>query len=123
VNRTSPAVASAIAHHLQSAVSLMVAPIDPVTGQLTKEAEILAKLDLVLAKLNQPAVPLDDQLWTLKDVANYLHRHVATVSESMASLPSFPRAVRLPGRGGGRGKPLYSAGEIVKWAHTFKEKR
>jgi hypothetical protein len=69
------------------------------------------------------SVPLDSQVWTLAKVAAYLGRHVETVRESMACLPGFPAAIHLPGRGGGRGKALYNAGEVVKWAHSYREKR
>lgn len=87
------------------------------------EAEIIARLDLVLAKLDRPAVELADQLWTLAQVADYLGRHVVTVRESMACLPTFPAPIHLPGRGVGRGKALYEAGEVIAWAKSYKEKR
>lgn len=69
------------------------------------------------------AVPVESQVWTLAKVAAYLGRHVETVRESMACLPGFPPAIHLPGRGTGRGKALYNAGEVIKWAHSYREKR
>lgn len=87
------------------------------------DADVIARLDLILSKLGTPAVPLADQLWTLAEIAHYLHRHVETVRESMSCLPDFPAAISLPGRGIGRGKLLYRAGEIVEWALSYQEKR
>ena len=75
------------------------------------------------AVADRVAVPLDAQVWTLARVAAYLGRHVETVRESMACLPGFPPAIHLPGRGGGRGKALYNAGEVVKWTHSYRQKR
>jgi hypothetical protein len=85
------------------------------------QATIERLADAVAARIAD-AVPLDQQVWTLTRVAKYLGRHVETVRESMACLPSFPRAIHLPGRGEGRGKALYNAGEIIKWAHSYREK-
>lgn len=79
--------------------------------------------EAVAQRLGPSSVPLDAQVWTLAQVAEYLGRHVVTVRESMACLPSFPAAIHLPGRGAGRGKALYNAGEVVKWAHSYREKR
>ena len=54
-------------------------------------------------------------------VARYLHRNPQTVRESMACLPSVPKAIRLPSEG--RSHPLDNAAEVIKWAKTFKDKR
>lgn len=121
-SKATEAVASAIAQHLHTAASLMAAKSRVSDGLSTNEAEIIARLDLILAKLDCPAVPLSEQLWTLTEIAHYLHRHVATVSQSMACHPSFPPAIRLPGRGA-RGKPLYKAIEVIEWAKSYQEKR
>ena len=83
-------------------------------------ADVIARLDLILAKLGAGAVPLADQLWTLADIARYLYRHVETVRESMSCFPDFPAAISLPGRGSGRGKLLYRAGEVVAWAASYQ---
>lgn len=79
--------------------------------------------DAVAQRVGAGSIPLDSQVWTLSQVATYLGRHVETVRESMACLPGFPPAIHLPGRGSGRGKALYNAGEVVRWAHSYREKR
>lgn len=82
--------------------------------------ELLQRLEAVLERLNQPAVPLSEQLWDMAAVAKYFHRNVQVVRESMACLPSFPKAIRLPSKG--RAHPLYNAGEVVAWAMKHREK-
>lgn len=87
------------------------------------QATIDALAEAVAQRMGTGSVPLELQLWSLQQCADYLGRHIETVRETMASLPSFPRAIRLPARPGKRGHALYNAGEVIKWAHSFKEKR
>lgn len=122
-DQANDSVASAIAQHLKEAAALMAAQSTSSAGGSINEAEIIARLDLILMKLDAPVVPLEQQLWTLAEVAAYFGRHVVTVRESMACLPSFPPAIHLPGRGAGRGKALYNAGEVIEWAKTYQEKQ
>ncbi len=89
------------------------------------ETELIEKLDrleTMLAGLSAPPVPLEVQLWDLAAVSKYLRRHTEVVRESMACLPDFPKAVRLPGRGA-RSHALYYASEIIAWAKNYREKR
>lgn len=80
-----------------------------------------AKLDAILALLEQPAVPLADQLWDHSDVARYFKRNPQVVRESITCVPSFPKAIRLPSKG--RAHPLYKAGEVVAWAMSQRGQR
>ena len=82
--------------------------------------QLIERLDALLDKIGGPTVPLDDQLWDSSDVAKYLKRSVGFVQDTLAALPSFPRAYRLPSRG--RARPLYNAGEVVQWVKQFKER-
>lgn len=77
-----------------------------------------------LAQRMQPSVPFELELWDLDKVAKYLHRNREVVRESMASLPGFPRAIRLPTKGAGvrRSHALYYAKEVVEWAQKYREK-
>lgn len=122
-DQANDSVASAIAQHLKEAAALMAAHSTPSAGGSINEAEIIARLDLILMKLDVPVVPLEQQLWTLADIACYFQKHTQTVRDSMACLPSFPPAIRLPAKNNARSHPLYNAGEIVKWAESFKDKR
>lgn len=121
-DNATESVASAIALHLQKAATLMASQSTSSDGGSINEAEIIARLDLILAKLDIPSRHLDDQLWTLADVAHYLRKHVETVREAMSYLPNFPAAIRLPSRGGARGHALYNAGEVIEWAKSYQEK-
>ena len=78
-----------------------------------------AKLDAILALLEQPAVPLADRLWDHGDVARYFRRNPQVVRESITCVPSFPKAIRLPSKG--RAQPLYKAGEVIAWAMSQKK--
>ena len=68
--------------------------------------QIGSKLDTILALRDRPAVPITDQLWDTADVAHYFKRNAQVVHESMTSLPSFPKATRLPSKG--KAHPLQS---------------
>jgi hypothetical protein len=116
-------IGAAIELHLQIAGELMAARQAAAFMPALSNADVIARLDLILAKLNMPAVPPSEQLWTLAEIAEYFHRHVETVRESMACLPGFPLAINLPGRGAGRGKPLYRAAEVIQWAVSYQEQR
>lgn len=122
-DKATESVATAIAQHLQKAATLMASQSAPSDGGSINEAEIIARLDMILAKLEHPPVPLEMQLWTIANIANYFQKHTQTVRESMACLPSFPPAIRLPSRNGARSHPLYNAADVIKWAESFKDKR
>lgn len=114
-------VAEAIAHHLKVAGDLISATRQAEGAPALNNAEIVARLDLILAKLAGPQVTLSEQLWDLEQISTYLHRNKQVVRQTMASLPSFPKAIRLPSEG--RAQPLYKASEIIEWAASFQEKR
>lgn len=86
----------------------------------TNDETLIARLEAALDRLERPVVPLEDQLWTLAEVAAYFRRNTQVVRETMTCLPSFPKAVRLPSKG--RAHPLYNAGEVVEWARKHREK-
>jgi hypothetical protein len=83
-------------------------------------AVLIERLEAALERLERPAIPLSEQLWDNGDVARYLKRNPQVVRESIACLPSFPRAIRLPSKG--KARPLYNAVEVVEWAKKYREK-
>jgi hypothetical protein len=90
----------------------------------TIDNELIERLaDAVAQRLEPSSIPLEHQVWSLAKVATYLGKHVETVRETMACLPSFPPAIRLPARNGARSHALYNAAEVIKWAHSYREKR
>ena len=64
------------------------------------------------------AIPQDKRLWRAEEIADYLRRSVSYTRNQITCLPSFPKAIRLPGNG----RPLYRAKEVIKWAESFEEK-
>lgn len=115
------AVAVAIAQHLHSAASLMAAKAGYADQPATNEAEIIARLDLIIAKLDRPAVPLSAQLWDTAYNGAYLKRSTDNVRREIVCLPSFPRPIRLPVHR--KAQALYKAREIIQWAESHQEKR
>jgi hypothetical protein len=68
-------------------------------------------------------IPLSVDLWSYAEIADYLKVGVQQVADRYATLPDFPRAIRLPSQGSRRGHPRYKAIEIVRWAEKFQEVR
>lgn len=86
------------------------------------DIEFIERLADAVAHRIAPAVsvPVEDQLWDLGAVAAHLHRSPQIVRDTMACLPSFPKAIRLPSKG--RAQPLYNAGEVIDWAKRHQDK-
>lgn len=86
---------------------------------MAQQLEKLERIEKLIEPSREP-LPLEDKLWDSEDVAHYLKRNTQVVRERIASLPSFPKAIRLPSSG--RARPLYIAGEVIAWAKKQKEK-
>ena len=101
----------------------MSAPQSEVTSPQDTLRALAAALAEQLATHPQPiVVPIDVALWTLIEVASFLRVSEQHCRERLASLPSFPRAIRLPSSGpAGRGAPRWKAREIIDWSETLRE--
>jgi hypothetical protein len=88
--KATEAVASAIAQHLHATAALMAEKAASNGGPSINDAEIMARLDLILAKLEQPVVPLLNQLWGTAQIGSYLRRSTDNVRKEIVCLPSFP---------------------------------
>lgn len=55
-------------------------------------------------------------LWDVADAAAYLKCKPRYLTEHYALMKGFPKAVRLPTPGGGKGHPKYFRSEIVAFA-------
>lgn len=77
--------------------------------------------DLVgqVAKQLRRNIPLELELWSAAQVGEYLKCSDRYVLEHYCTLEDFPVKIRLPSRGG-RGHPLWNAGEIIKWAQKYR---
>lgn len=65
--------------------------------------------------------PAEIDLWSAAECGAYLKVSPRQVLERYAPLPEFPRAIRLPSVGGGRGQPRYLAREVIAWAESHQE--
>lgn len=65
-----------------------------------------------------PTVPLDRQIWSSRQVAEYLDVSPRQVTERLSNRPDFPRAMRLP-TDGGKGPLRWKAREVIAWAERL----
>lgn len=66
-------------------------------------------------------IPLAVDLWSHAEIAAYLKVEPRQVGDRYVLLPGFPRAIRLPSQGRGRGHPRYKAAEIIAWVEKYKD--
>ena len=76
-----------------------------------------------IAERIRSTVPIELDLWSSTEVAQYLKVSEKQVTDRIACLPSFPCAIRLPTGEKGRGHPRWEAADVIEWARKFKEKR
>lgn len=82
---------------------------------------LIDELAAAIAGRIAPAIPIDVDLWSSDQIAAYLKRDRRQVTERIAALPDFPKAIRLPALGGGRSQPLWRAVEVIEWANSYQE--
>jgi len=65
-----------------------------------------------------------DGLWSAKTIAKYMDidSHLQVLNR-YAPHPNFPKAIRVPIAGGGRGHPRWKASEIQKWWESHKDSK
>lgn len=80
--------------------------------------ELIEKLVEALSERLNPR-----ELWTVKHIAEYLHRNEKVTSERIVTLPGFPQAIRLPTAKGSKGFPMWKSAEVVAWVEKHQEKR
>jgi predicted DNA-binding transcriptional regulator AlpA len=61
----------------------------------------------------------DEDLWSREDIAKFTKLSERSV-RTMTSLPSFPKAVRLPGASE-QGHPRYYKHEVREWVRKHRE--
>ncbi len=81
----------------------------------------LDQLAAAIASHMPRRIPLAVDLWGVSEIAAYLKVEPRHVGERYACLPGFPRAIRLPSQGRGRGHPRYKAAEVIAWAEKHQE--
>jgi hypothetical protein len=85
-------------------------------------SDVIDQLAAAIATHLHRRIPLAAQLWTVSDVASCLSCSPSQVTDRHAVLPGFPKAIRLPSIGRGRGHPRYKASEVIAWAERHQEK-
>jgi hypothetical protein len=80
----------------------------------------------VIEKVVPPAVtgsriPISIALWDIGVIAEYILRSESYVRNVIVAVPTFPRAVRLPGPN--KSQALYLAREVVAWAEGYRESK
>ena len=84
--------------------------------------ELIERLSAALAGQLQPTIPIDIDMWDVATIARVLKRSESQVRNRMICLPDFPKAIRLPVAGGGRGQPLFRATEILEWVRKYQDR-
>jgi hypothetical protein len=86
------------------------------------EQEMIQQVAAALAAQLQPPVPVQIDLWDVATIARVLKRSEDQVRNRLICLPDFPKAIRLPVAGGGRGHPLYRATEVLAWTQKYQDR-
>lgn len=76
---------------------------------------------LAEAITRRPVIPIDRQLWTADDVAQYLRVNRRAVMERYAPLPNFPQPIRIPAADNKVSRPRWKAVEVMRWAERHQE--
>lgn len=76
--------------------------------------------DLLEGQPSTP-IPLSVTLWNAAAIGVYLAASTRHVMENITTIPSFPKAIRIPGRRG-RSQPRWKAAEVIRWVESFKAK-
>lgn len=75
-----------------------------------------------IAERLRQAIPLSIALWDINTIAIYLKVSSRHAAERIVVLPDFPKAIRLPSRGGeGIGHPRWKAAEIIEWVEKYQK--
>jgi len=86
------------------------------------EQEMIQQVAAAIAAQLQPPVPVQIDMWDVATIARVLKRSETQVRNRMICLPDFPKAIRLPVAGGGRGQPLYRATEVLDWIGKYQDR-
>jgi len=66
-----------------------------------------------------PRVPLDQQIWSARQVGEYLDVSARQVTERLSARPGFPEPFRLPSDQG-KGPLRWWAKDIIAWARKLR---
>ncbi|PTB19571.1 hypothetical protein C9I57_17990 [Trinickia symbiotica] len=81
---------------------------------------LVPRLEALLSDLEKCRVPVEDQLWAIAAISEWLQLSVDTVSRSVVTRPGFPRPVQpVPGT---LARRRWFAGEVIRWARQNRGK-
>ena len=87
------------------------------------QTEVIQQLASAIGANIRPPIPVDIDIWSSKEIAEFLKYSETQVMNRIVCLPSFPCAIRLPTGESKRGNPRWEAQEVIEWAKKFKEKK
>lgn len=81
--------------------------------------DLIDKLACAVASHMARTIPIDLELWTVKEIGEYLKIAPNKVVERYASLPDFPKRIELPNSSGGKSHPRWLAREVIRWVEGY----
>ena len=82
-------------------------------------ANIIDQLASALAHHISRSIPIDVEIWTVKEIGDYLKVSPNKVVERYASLPDFPKRIELPNSSGGKSHPRWLAREVIRGVEGY----
>lgn len=85
------------------------------------ELELIERLSRAISNnICGSNIPLDKRPWTAEQCADYLNMETKTFQNTIAPLPTFPKAIRTK-TATGRGQPRWIAQEVIDWWLSNRE--
>ena len=84
---------------------------------MTTDINIEQALIELAKQLTANQVPVQDRLWTSKDIADYMHLSDFTVCQKVVTQPTFPTPTQPTGS-----TKRWFAGEVITWARHNRSK-
>lgn len=84
------------------------------------DQELVAALRDLVAQLSAPKIAPDDELWTSKEIGEYLKLSHVTVEQRVATRPDFPEPLQPCGTV--KAMKRWFAADVKKWARQNSSK-
>lgn len=81
---------------------------------------LMPRLEALLTNLEKFRLPVDDQLWDVTAIAEWLRLSADTVSRSVVTRPGFPEPVQPVS--GALTRRRWFAGEVICWARKNRSR-
>ncbi|WP_244133422.1 hypothetical protein [Burkholderia gladioli] len=95
---------------------------DP-SGLPASVPDLVEQIVSELERRLKATVPLENALWSTKEIGEYLQRPAQSVRERVVVLPGFPAPFRLPSGEHGRSFPRWKAMEVIAWVESHRNGR